>query len=56
MGGLYKAKMTHHKTLSQIRKAMNKIDKNLTAVNDTFTELQGLLDKHEEEHEKENEQ
>ena len=37
------------KTLTQIRKTMNKIDKNLEIVNDTFIELENLFNKLEEE-------
>ena len=37
--------MTHHK---QINKLMNKMDKNLEILNDTFTELQNLINELEE--------
>ena len=40
------------KTHTQIRKLMNKIDKNLEVVNDAFTELQNLINELEEHHEK----
>ena len=37
--------MTHHnKTISQIRKGLNKIDKNLDVVNDTLAEVLNLTD------------
>ena len=42
-------KMTKYK---QINKLMNKLDKNLQAVNDTFTELQKLINELIEENDK----
>lgn len=49
--------MSHHKkALMQIRKTMNKIDKNLQVVNDTYTELQHLFDDLEEDTDREDEE
>ena len=41
--------MVNKKTLMQITKTMNKIDKGLEVVNNLFTELQGLYGDLEEE-------